>query len=155
MSTNNFKILAPRQGNCLFVSGQMVYSKEFPLEGKDYHESSKVAKLGDRTGRTISQTINENSKGFIKENTIKSYGKPVYKNIQKLDKDGFYSSTRLIDDKIIESYSVAPKKTAKLTGFKGFVEKVLWNIANKSNGCERPFFNKIAGKAINKLRQVK
>lgn len=101
------------------------------------------------------QTIYETSDGFIKENIVYKPNGKIYKNIQKIYKDGFYSSTRVVDDKIIEGYVLEPLKNKKLTGFKGFLEKIVWNIANKSNGCERPFFNKISGKIINKLRQVK
>jgi len=155
MINNNFTILKPRKGNCLFVKGPMVYTRDFPLSRENSYEGNSVSKLGDRFGKKITQNIYKNYEYSIKETTINKTNKPVYKNIQKINKDGFYSSVRVMDEKIIGGYISEPLKNKKLTGFKGFLEKITWNIANKKNGCERPFFNKISGKIINKLRQVK
>lgn len=155
MIDNNFTILKPRKGNCLFVKGPMVYTRDFPVKGENNYEGNSISKLGDRLGKKITQNIYKYNNYSMKENIVTKSNNPIYKNIQKIDNDGFYSSTRLIDEEIIGGYVSEPLKNKKLTGFKGFLEKITWSIANKKNGCERPFFNKIAGKVINKLRQVK
>lgn len=155
MINNNFTVIRPRKGNCLFVKGPMVYTRDFPLAGKNSYEGNSISKLGDKTGKKFTQNIYKKNNYSIKEDIITQANKPVYKTIQKQDNDGFYSSTRLIDEKIVGGYVVEPKKRNLLTGFKGFAEKIIWSLANKSNGCERPFFNKLAGKALNKLRCVK
>ena len=163
MVNNIFTIINPKPNNCLYIKGQMVYTKEFPDETKKYQSciavygtnKTDIYRFDNKNLIYYKQTIDEVNGGYIKENLVYIPNKTVYKNIQKSYTNGNFSSTRLKDGVIIDSYYYENKPAKKLTGFKGFLEKIAWNVVNKKNGCERPFFNKIAGKIINKLRAVK
>lgn len=151
MISSDYNFINPRQGNCLYFNGPVVYTRTFSETKEPSIESCSISRLGDKSGKKYTQTIDKNSKRILKEDKITQYGKPTYKNIQCISND-YYSSTRLIDETVIGGYVIEKTNNKPLKGFKGFLENIAWHIGNKSNGCERKGLNKIAGKIINKLR---
>lgn len=154
MISTDYDFIHPRKGNCLYINGPMVYTRNFSETTNPTTESCSVSKLGDKSGKKFTQTINKTQNRILKEDRITSYGKPTYKIVQNISKD-FFSSTRLIDENIIGGYSVDRIKNKPLKGFKGILENIAWHIGNKSNGCERKGLNIVAGKIIDKLRTAK
>ena len=75
-----------------------------------------------------------------------------FRSIQTIEKDNTFTLTRTIDNIIVNGYEFRPyeklyaNKYAK--GIKGFIQKMVWKIANDKNGCERKVLRNIAGKII-------
>ena len=151
MTSYDFSLIRPRQGNCLNFDGPVVYTRDFPDSKTPYTEGCSICRLGDRTGKKFTQTIYKNDKRTIKNNQITQAGKPIYENVLHSSKD-YFSSTRLVDGAVVGGYVATKTPKQPLKGFKGILENIAWHIGNKANGCERKGFNKIAGIIINKLR---
>ncbi len=99
--------------------------------------------------------IHQHIKGNIKTTTIHSLkSHNLYSYVMQASKDSF-TSRAYKHWVLIREYTAKSPNRKFLTGFKGFIEKLAWQLANDKNGFERvnmPSLLKLSGSILNKIR---
>ena len=153
---DKFKLITPKGTYWSCILTDHGYSKnrpagiDFNIKRTNNQITEKIKGVSGNHYKTITQQIDDFGDAMLKITTItpeKETFRPL-KSIQRITKDGYYSTVRLVDNEIVGGYEMVPFVRKFAEGFKGKLQKFALKIACDANGCERPVLRDVGARLL-------